>query len=163
MSAETKPLQPSAQKFQEFLSQQGYDFRVYELPGSTRTSQDAATSVGCSVAQIAKSLVFKEKKTSVPVLIIASGENRVDLKKIRATTGLKLGRADASYVKNQVGYAIGGVPPAGHSTPLQTILDPDLKKHKHIWAAAGSSHALFQLAPADLELLTNGKWIELAE
>jgi len=163
MPAQTKPLQASAQKFQDFLSRKGLDFKVSELSGSTRTSQDAAIGVGCSVAQIAKSLVFKDKKSGLPILIIASGENRVDLKKIRAVTGLKLGRADADYVKKQVGYAIGGVPPAGHLTPLQTILDPDLKKHEQIWAAAGTPHALFQLAPADLELLTDGHWIVLAE
>lgn len=91
MPAQTKPLQASAQRFQDFLSQKGLDFKVYELSASTRTSQDAAIGVGCSVAQIAKSLVFKDKKSGLPILIIASGENRVDLKKIRAVTGLKLG------------------------------------------------------------------------
>ena len=141
----------------------GFSFEVKELPGSTRTAQEAADSVGCAVAQIAKSLVFREKETDLPVLVIASGSNRVDLAKIEKETGLKLGKADGNFVKERVGYAIGGVPPAGHNEPLETILDKDLKKYEVIWAAAGTPFAVFQLKPSDLEPLTNGKWIDLSE
>ena len=156
------PLRDSARRVQEFLTARGFSFEVRELPGSTRTAQEAADSVGCQVAQIAKSLVFKEKSSGEPVLVIASGANRVDLKKVAAATGLRLGRADGNYVKQTVGFAIGGIPPAGHLTPLKTILDIDLKQYATIWAAAGTPFAVFELKPADLEPLTQGAWIDLA-
>lgn len=156
-------LSNSAKRVQEFLFMRGFTFEVKELPSSTRTSQEAADSIGCTVSQIAKSLVFRDKETDRPILVIASGSNRVDVKKIQRATGLKLGKADGNYVKERVGYAIGGVPPVAHNEPLETILDPDLKKYDVIWAAAGTPFAVFQLKPADLEPLTNGKWIELAE
>ncbi len=136
---------------------------VKELAGSTRTALETADSVGCSVSQIAKSLVFREKGTGLPVLVIASGSNRVDLKKIEKTTGLKPRKADAKYVKERIGFAIGGVPPGGHREPLKTIPDPDLKNHAVIWAAAGTPFAVFQLNPADLESLTDGMWVALSE
>jgi prolyl-tRNA editing enzyme YbaK/EbsC (Cys-tRNA(Pro) deacylase) len=148
---------------QDFLIEKGFSFEVRELPGSTRTAQEAADSIGCDVAQIAKSLIFREKETDLPVLVIASGSNRVDLAKIESETGLKLGKADGNYVKERVGYAIGGIPPVGHNEPLETILDTYLKKYDVIWAAAGTPFAVFQLKPADLEPLTNGRWIELSE
>ncbi|CAB5080678.1 Uncharacterized protein SCO3165 [Olavius algarvensis associated proteobacterium Delta 3] len=156
-------LKESAHRVQEFLHARGFSFEVKELSSSTRTAQEAADSVGCMVGQIAKSLVFKEKKTKRPILVIASGANRVSLAKIKAATGLKLGRADGNFVKENVGYAIGGVPPAGHNEPLETILDPDLKQYDAIWAAAGTPFALFELKPDDLKPMTNGKWIDLAE
>ena len=159
----TTNLRDSARRVQDFLTQRGFAFNVRELPGSTRTAQEAADSVGCQVAQIAKSLVFREKATGEPILVVASGANRVDLKKIEAATGLKLGRADGNYVKQQVGFAIGGIPPAGHTRPLETILDPDLQRFDTIWAAAGTPFAVFQLKPADLEPLTHGRWVPLRE
>lgn len=156
-------LSDSARRVQEFLSAKGFAFEVKELPGSTRTANEAADSLGCQVAQIAKSLVFRETTTGAPILVIASGVNRVDLKKIEAATGLKLGRADGNYVKRKVGFAIGGVPPVGHLQPLTTILDPGLKLYDTIWAAAGTPFAVFQLKPADLDPLTAGRWVELSE
>ncbi len=156
-------LSDSANRVQDFLLEKGFSFEVKELPGLTRTAQEAADSIGCAVAQIAKSLVFRDKETNLPVLVIASGSNRVDLAKIEKETGLKLGKADGNYVKERVGYAIGGVPPVGHNEPLETILDNDLKKYEMIWAAAGTPFAVFQLKPADLEPLTNGRWIDLSE
>lgn len=156
-------LSDSAKRVQDFLHAKGFSFEVKELPGSTRTAQEAANSIGCLVSQIAKSLVFKDIKTDRPILVIASGSNRVDVMKIQTSTGLKLGRADGNYVKKRVGYAIGGVPPAGHIEPLETILDPDLKNYDVIWAAAGTPFAVFKLKPMDLETLTEGKWVELSE
>lgn len=156
-------LSDSASRVQAFLLEQGFSFEVKELPGSTRTAQEAADSIGCNVAQIAKSLVFREKESGLPILVIASGANRVDLTKIENATGFKLGKADGSYVKEKVGYAIGGIPPVGHNEPLETILDTDLRKYDVIWAAAGTPFAVFQMKPADLQPLTNGRWIELSE
>ena len=156
-------LSVSAKRVQDFLFAKGFSFEVKELPGSTRTAQEAADSIGCAVAQIAKSLVFSEKKTGLPILVIASGSNRVDLAKIEKTTGMNLGKADGKYVKERVGYAIGGIPPVGHNESLETILDTDLKKYEVIWAAAGTPFAVFQLKPAELESLTNGRWIDLSE
>jgi prolyl-tRNA editing enzyme YbaK/EbsC (Cys-tRNA(Pro) deacylase) len=156
-------LRDSAKRVQEFISAKGFSFNVQELPGSTRTAQEAADSIGCTVSQIAKSIVFREKGTDRPILVIASGSNRVDLTKIEKRTGLKLSKADGKYVKERVGFAIGGVPPAGHSESLETLLDEDLKKYGVIWAAAGTPYAVFQLKPADLEALTNGKWLDLSE
>ena len=156
-------LSSSAKRVQDFLAAKGFSFEVRELPGSTRTAQEAAESVGCTVSQIAKSLVFKEKKTDRPVLVIASGSNRVDVKKIQRSTGLKLGKADGKFVKERVGYAIGGIPPAGHNEALETFLDRDLKNYDVIWAAAGTPFAVFPLKPADLEPLTQGRWLDLAE
>ena len=156
-------LSDSAKRVQDFLSEMGFSFDVKELPGSTRTAKKAAESIGCAVAQIAKSLVFREKITDRPILVIASGSNRVDVKKIQKSLGIKLEKADGSFVKARVGYAIGGVPPVGHIEPLETLLDRDLKKYETIWAAAGTPFAVFQLKPSDLEPLTKGKWIDLSE
>lgn len=156
-------LSKSAKRVQNFLFAMGFSFKIMELPGSTRTAQEAADSIGCKVAQIAKSLVFKEEKTARPILVIASGLNRVNIKKIQKSTGLKLEKADGKFVKDRIGYAIGGVPPVGHNEPLETLLDADLKKYETIWAAAGTPFAVFQLKPADLEPLTKGKWIDLSE
>ena len=155
-------LRNSAKRVQHFLSAMGFSFKVMELPGSTRTAQEAADSIGCSVSQIAKSLVFKEKKTNRPILVIASGANRVDVKIIQKSTRLELEKADGKFVKDRVGYAIGGVPPVAHLEPLETLLDSDLMKYETIWAAAGTPFAVFQLKSADLEPLTNGKWIDLS-
>ena len=156
-------LQQSAQRVQEFLDQSGLTLTVIELPRATRTAPEAAESVGCTVSQIAKSIVFKDKTNRKPILVIAAGSNRVDTRKIEKAAHIKIGRADGNYVKEQVGYAIGGVPPAGHQQQLQTFLDPDLRKHTEIWAAAGTPHALFKLSPHDLERLTNGTWLDLSE
>ena len=155
-------LKESAGRIQEYLRENGFDLTVIELPGSTRTAKEAADAVGCSTDQIAKSLVFRDKDSGRPVLVIASGANRVDTKKLKAATGIRLGRADGNWVKEKVGFAIGGVPPAGHSQPLKTFLDPDLKQFDSIWAAAGTPNALFGLTPTELEKLTAGVWIELA-
>lgn len=159
----TSVLTNSAKRVQEFLDSKGFSFEVKELPDSTRTAQEAAESIGCNVGQIAKSLIFKEKKTDRPILIIASGLNRVSLTKIQGTENVALGKADGKFIKDRVGFAIGGIPPVGHSESLVTFLDVDLKKYDIIWAAAGTPFAVFQLKPCDLGPLTNGKWIDLSE
>lgn len=156
-------LKTSSQKVQDFLSQHSQNFQVKQLTSSTRTAVEAAESIGCSVAQIAKSLIFKNKKSQEPVLIVASGSNMVDVRKVEKTLGIKLSKPDAEYVREQVGYAIGGVPPIAHKTTLFTVLDPDLQQHDLIWAAAGTPNSMFSLKASELETLTQGQWIDLAK
>ena len=150
-------LKASAQKVQEALEEAGFSCQVVELPGSTRTSPEAAEAVGCRVEQIAKALVFKGRESGQPVLVMASGANRVDEKKVGALLGEPVKMARAEYVREQTGYAIGGIPPLGHANPMPTLIDEDLLLHDLIWAAAGTPHALFSLTPDDLKLMTNGR------
>lgn len=159
----TTDLSDSAKRVQDFLAGFNGSFVVKELASSTRTAKDAAESIGCTVAQIAKSLVFKDKSAGIPVLVIASGTNRVSPAKIQDTTSLELKRADGNYVKKMTGFAIGGIPPAGHKEPLRTLLDQDLQQYQEIWAAAGTPHAVFRLTPGDLQAITKGDWLDLRE
>jgi len=136
---------------------------VVELPSSTRTAVEAAKAVGCQVGQIVKSLVFRAKRSRQAILIIASGENRVSEPKIEALIGEPLGKADADFVRQQTGFAIGGVPPVGHLNRLITFIDVDLLSYNVVWAAAGTPHAVFCLNPADLERITGGRVVDLKQ
>lgn len=157
----TTPLSPSAQKVQQALQALGMTLQVVELPDSTRTAIEAAQAVGCQVGQIVKSLVFKTKRSQRALLVIASGNNRVDEKLIEARIGEPLGKADAEFVRQQTGFAIGGVPPLGHASPLLTFIDQDLFQYERVWAAAGTPHAVFELNPADLARMTGGEIIPI--
>ena len=159
----TLNLSNSASRVQAYLSKFGQDFEVREFSSSTRTAVDAADSIGCKVGQIAKSLIFQDKKTDELVLVIASGCNRVDTKKISKTIGFKLKQAKADLVKQKTGFAIGGIPPVAHTEQLQTILDEDLKLYDEIWAAAGTPHSVFQLTPTSLKELTEGNWLDIRQ
>lgn len=159
----TSVLKGSALRVQEYLAQRGHDFVVRELPDSTRTATDAAQAIGCAVGQIGKSLIFKNTETGAPVLVVASGPNMVCTEKIEQATGLKLGKANAAFVKERTGFAIGGVPPIAHKEELLTLLDQDLKTFFSIWVAAGTPKAVFELKPSDLHHLTGGKWIDLTK
>ncbi|RRS08849.1 YbaK/EbsC family protein [Pseudoalteromonas sp. J010] len=159
----SKELKPSSMKVQEFLSKNGQDFVVQEMPSSTRTASDAAASIGCTVAQIAKSLIFKHGETGEAVLVVASGSNMVCADKVRKATGITLTKADANFVREKVGYAIGGVPPVAHHSSVHTILDEDLNQYSEIWAAAGTPNSVFKLNPQKLSELTQGQWIDLAK
>ncbi len=149
-------LSPSAQKVQDTLIAMGFTNQVVETPATTRTSAEAAQAVGCTVAQIAKSLIFKGKTSQNPVLIIASGANRVSEKKIAALLGEPIEKPDADFVRARTGYAIGGVPPLGHSETLITYIDEDLQQYTEIWAAAGTPFAVFKLTPEELIRMTGG-------
>lgn len=150
-------LKPSAQRVQDMLTAQGFTNQVIELADSTRTSAEAAAAVGCEVAQIAKSLVFKGAASHHAILIIASGANRVHEKRVGAQLGEKLEKPDADFVREQTGYAIGGIPPLGHAQPLTTLIDEDLLQYTEIWAAAGHPNAVFRLTPDELVRMTGGK------
>jgi prolyl-tRNA editing enzyme YbaK/EbsC (Cys-tRNA(Pro) deacylase) len=155
-------LSPSAQKVQNALGSFGLMLHVVELPANTRTAQEAATAVGCAVGQIAKSLIFKSKLTGKPVLVIASGSNRVNENRVGELLGEPVGMADADFVRTQTGFVIGGVPPVGHAFPLETFVDEDLLQYGEIWAAAGTPNAVFRLTPADLlKIVGDGRTVSI--
>lgn len=150
-------LSKRAQRVQDALTALDMACEVVELPATTRTAVEAAQAIGCGVAQIAKSLVFKTKQTNRPVLVIASGVNRVNEKKVGRLLGEKLGKAKADFVREKTGFAIGGVPPVGHVTQMVVFVDQDLLQYDEIWAAAGTPFAVFSLSPADLERIAPGR------
>ncbi|HEX2526204.1 MAG TPA: YbaK/EbsC family protein [Geminicoccus sp.] len=139
----------------------GPDHTVVTFDASTATSAQAAQAIGCDVAQIAKSLVFRAK-SGRSVLVVASGTNRVDEKKVGMLLGEKISRADPDFVLARTGYPIGGVAPIGHLEPPHVLLDADLQAFATIWAAAGASNAVFALTPSDLERLTGGRFADVA-
>jgi prolyl-tRNA editing enzyme YbaK/EbsC (Cys-tRNA(Pro) deacylase) len=146
----------SAQKVQAALDAFGLALAVTHMPASTRTAQEAADALGCATAQIAKSLIFRGAATGRPILIIASGANRVNEKAVGRLIGEKLARADADFAQEQTGYAIGGIPPVGHIAPIATYIDEDLLRYDAIWAAAGTPRAVFALTPDILKTITGG-------
>lgn len=146
---------------QAALDAAGIEARVVEMPASTRTAVDAARAVGCEVAQIAKSLIFRGRDSGAPLLVITSGTNRVDEARIAEVIGEPIEKASADFVRERTGYAIGGVPPAGHTEPIRTFIDEDLLRYDSIWAAAGTPNAVFELIPHDLSKLTNGTIVKV--
>lgn len=140
----------------------GETFRVLEFEQSTHSSAEAAAAIGCDVAQIAKSMLFRAADGR-PVLVIASGSNRVDEKKVASLLGQKITRADPDFVLDRTGFAVGGVPPVGHATAPVTFVDRDLGSYATIWAAAGSPNAVFALTPADLLRLTGAAFADVAK
>jgi len=135
----------------------GPDYEVLEFDAGTRTAADAAAAIGCMVAEIAKSLIFRAEPSGRAVLVIASGAKRVDERKVGELVGETIVRADADFVRSRTGIAIGGVPPLGHAEPLVTLIDETLRTFETIWAAAGTPNAVFRLTPADLVRLTGGR------
>lgn len=154
-------LNNSVEKVQTTLNELGLELNVVELSDSARTAQEAANALGCTIGQIAKSLIFKGKTSHKPVLIIASGTNRVNEKAMKEHVGEDLEKAEARFVYEQTGFAIGGIPPVGHKTPIMTFIDEDLMQYEEIWAAAGTSHAVFKLSPEILAEITKGKIISV--
>jgi prolyl-tRNA editing enzyme YbaK/EbsC (Cys-tRNA(Pro) deacylase) len=148
---------PSVRRVEEALAAAGGGHTVIALEQSARTSAQAASAVGCKVDQIAKSLVFKATTSQRAVLVIASGANRVDEGKVAALIAEPVGRADADFVRQRTGFAIGGVAPVAHAEPLTILIDEDLLRWPEIWAAAGHPNTVFKLTPADLVRLTGGR------
>ena len=153
---------PSALRVQTALRERGIPSEVVELAASTRTAQEAANALGCQVAQIVKSLVFRATPSNRAVLVLASGANRVDEAAIGKLLGETIGRADPTFVRDHTGFAIGGVAPTGHLEPLPTFLDEDLFRYDDLWAAAGTPHAVFHITPAQLAELTGGTVANIA-
>ena len=139
----------------------GDAFRVVEFEESTHSSAEAAAAAGCDVAQIAKSMLFRATDGR-PVLVVASGANRVDEKKVAALLGQKIKRAEPEFVLLHTGAVVGGVAPVGHATSPVTLLDRDLQRYETIWASGGSPNAVFALTPADLVRLTGAAFADVA-
>lgn len=152
---------PNVERVQASLRERGIEAQAVEFAESTRTSAEAAAAIGTTVAQIAKSLIFHAD--GAPVLVIASGANRVDAKKLAALLQAKITRADADAVRQATGFPIGGVPPTAHTSSLRTIIDDDLMAFDVIWAAAGTPNAVFQTTPADLQAMTEGQVADIKE
>lgn len=153
----SEELSSNARRVRDALQALGFIFKVAELSASTRTARDAARAIGCQVQNIAKSLVFRGKHTDSPILVIASGKNRVDEAKLSRLASEPVEKADADFVRRHTGFPIGGVPPVGHIENLETFIDEDLFQYEVIWAAAGTPHAVFELKPDDLLKMANGK------
>ncbi len=161
LNASFDALPDSARRVAQMLHELGHTKPVVMLAETGKTSAEAAAGLGCSVAQIAKSILFRRKLDNAPVLVIASGVNRVDEHKVAARVG-ELARADAKFVREMTGYAIGGVCPIGHATKPVTLIDEDLMKLDSLWAAAGHPHAVFNLSPQELVALTGAPVVDVA-
>jgi prolyl-tRNA editing enzyme YbaK/EbsC (Cys-tRNA(Pro) deacylase) len=155
-------LSENAQKVKKVISAFGIEANVIELPDSTRTAIEAAQAIGCTVAQIVKSLVFRGVESNKAILIEASGINRVNEKTVAALVGEAILKADADFVRAKTGFAIGGIPPLGHSSEIGTVLiDEDLFQYQELWAAAGTPHAVFPLTPDNLVKISGGKVVSI--
>ena len=150
-------LPPSAARVQEALAARGFPNRIVVLDHAARTSAEAAAALGCTVGQIAKSLVFRRVADDEPVLVIASGAGRVDEGKVAAELGAPIGKADATYVREHTGFAIGGISPIGHRRAIATLVDRDLLAFSDIWAAGGHPNTVFKLTPSELLAMTGGR------
>jgi prolyl-tRNA editing enzyme YbaK/EbsC (Cys-tRNA(Pro) deacylase) len=151
----------SAQKVADTLSRLGFRCKVLELPDSTRTAPEAALAVGCSIGQIVKSLIFRGKDSGSPILILASGSNRVDVTLIAQLLNEPILRAEPDFVREQTGFAIGGVPPLGFPKPITTLIDRDLLQYDLVWAAAGTPHAVFCIHPEYLVKAAGGQVVQV--
>jgi prolyl-tRNA editing enzyme YbaK/EbsC (Cys-tRNA(Pro) deacylase) len=159
-----KPAQhPTALRTKRLLRDAGIDAEVVEFEQPTRTSAEAAAAVGCSVAEIAKSIVFRGQESGQAIIVVASGENRVSEAKVAKHVGEPLVRADGDFVRATTGYAIGGVAPLGHLQPVKLLLDEDLKRFETVWAAGGTPFSVFPLKPDQLRSLTGADWTDVKQ
>lgn len=152
--AELHSLPEGVQRVARLLHDRGHPHAPQMLDAACRTAQQAADALGIAVGQIAKSIVFRRRADDAAVLVVTSGDRRVDEKKVAALVGGGLGRADADFVKSRTGFSIGGVSPFAHATPIVMLIDRELFRFADVWAAAGHPHAVVRLRPQDLEHLT---------
>lgn len=148
-------------RVREVLEERGFTPRVVELDQTARSAKEAAEALGCRVEQIVKSLVFRGVRSGRPVLVLASGPNRVNEKKVSALLSEPIEKADARFVKEKTGFSIGGVPPVGHAERPVAFVDEDLLREEEVWAAAGHTHAVFGVRPPDLLEMTGGRVISV--
>ncbi|MCB1384477.1 MAG: YbaK/EbsC family protein [Nitratireductor sp.] len=154
-------LPSSTERVRRALEASGLPLEIIEFPTSTRTAQEAADAIGCTVGQIVKSLVFRGETSGEAIMVLASGSNRVDLALLAQAAGEKPGKADADFVRAETGFAIGGVAPVGHVKGLRIFIDETLRAHPVLWAAAGKPNAVFRLTPGDLARLAGGTFIRV--
>ena len=157
-----KDLPETVQRVAAQLQAQGHPHPPQMLGDACRTAQQAADALGIAVGQVAKSIIFRRKSDDAAVLVITSGDRRVDQAKVEALVG-PLGRADAAFVKARTGFSIGGVAPLAHAQKSVSLIDRELLRFDVLWAAAGHPHAVFALSPADLERLTGAPLADIAE
>ena len=160
--AELQALPEGVERVARVLQALGHAHPPQMLDGSARTAQEAADVLGVQLGQIAKSVIFRRRQDGVAVLVVTSGDRRVDEKKVSALVG-KVGRADADFVKSQTGFSIGGVSPLAHLNPPVTLLDAQLWRFDEVWAAAGHPHGVFRLTPDDLLRLTGAPQADVVE
>lgn len=144
------------------LAERGHPHAPRWLTVPARTCQEAAEALGLATGQIAKSVIFRRVSDGVAVLVVASGDKRVDERKVATLVG-PIGRADAAFVKERTGFSIGGVSPVGHATPPVVLVDRELFRFETVWAAAGHPHGVFCLRPGDLEPLTGGPVVDVVQ
>lgn len=164
-ASELTALPDGVQRVAAVLCDRGHAHAPVMLDEAARTAQQAADALGIALGQIAKSIIFRRKPDDAAVLVVTSGDQRVDEKKVEAlvcTGGARLARADAGFVKARTGFSIGGVPPLAHAAPVVTLIDQSLFRFNEIWAAAGHPHAVFRLSPQALEQLTGAPVADLA-
>lgn len=154
-------LPPSARRVQQALAALGSAAQVREMPASTRTAAEAASACGCAEGAIVKSLIFRGTESGQGILVLTSGSNRVHEKRLGRALGEGLGRADAEFVREATGYAIGGVPPIGHASKMRVVMDRDLFQHPEIWAAAGTPRAVFPTTADELQRLTEADVLDV--
>jgi prolyl-tRNA editing enzyme YbaK/EbsC (Cys-tRNA(Pro) deacylase) len=154
-------MKPAAERVQKILQELGLDSVIVEFSESTKTSAEAAAAIGTTVAQIAKSILFAAAEQ--PIMVIASGINRIDTAKVQAHVGATLGKANAAFVRDHTGYVIGGVPPVGHAVKFAIFIDQDLLQYAEIWAAGGTPNTVFRLTPTELVRITAGTIIDCKE
>ena len=146
-------------RFESWLASTDLSVTVKEFPQGTRTAVDAARAVGCDVSQIVKSLVFVAG--GKPVVALVSGANRLDEKRLAAVAGEPVVKADADTARTATGYAMGGVPPFGHTTDVPVFMDRELLEHRVVWAAAGRPDSVFEIEPERLRELSNAVVMDL--
>jgi len=151
----------SAQSVQAALNAAGLQAEVREMPASTRTAEEAAAAIGCTVDQIAKSIVFQAKDSGAAVMVIAAGGNRVDTTRLAALLGDSVRQASPEFVREATGFVIGGVPPCGHPAKIRSFIDEQLMVHDEVWAAAGTPNAVFGLKTADLPRLCAAEVVDI--
>jgi prolyl-tRNA editing enzyme YbaK/EbsC (Cys-tRNA(Pro) deacylase) len=164
--AEPQAWPEGTQRVAQWLRAHGHPHPPVLLDDAARTAQQAADGLGVALGQIAKSIIFRRKGDDAAVLVVTSGDRRVDERKVQALVcaeGMKLGRADAEFVKARTGFSIGGVSPVAHASPCVTLIDRDLFRFADIWAAAGHPHAVFRLTPEGLEQLTGAPVVDVVE
>lgn len=158
--SELHALPEGVQRVAAFLQQAAHPQTPQMLDGSARTAQEAAEQLNILVGQVAKSIIFKRRVDGVAVLVVTSGDRRVDEKKVAAIVG-PIGRADADFVKSATGFSIGGVSPVAHASKTVTLMDQELQRFDTVWAAAGHPYGVFSATPFELQALTQAPWSDV--